>query len=119
MDTGDYELLGYFLLIIYLAIVVTQAVTLYQIATPSWHAFDWIAILVALSLMPGLPGLLLILPAKVLEPWIATICQTLGFVGILAAFAWGFVFDPEWFLVASLAIALNLVCHKVYTQKII
>ncbi len=119
MDTREYELLGYLLLIIYLAIVVNQAVTLYHIATPSWHVLDWITVLVALSLMPGLPGLLLIIPAKSLESWIAMICQLLGLVGILASFAWGFAFGPEWWIVASLAIALNLVSHKAYNQKTI
>ncbi|MCU4754381.1 hypothetical protein OB919_20805 [Halobacteria archaeon AArc-curdl1] len=117
MRTGDYELLGYLVLIIYILIVFSQALELYQIASAEWHVLDWIVVLAVLPLMPGVPGLMLIIPAKFLDSIVAIICQTIGLVGILAAFAWGFVFSPQWWIIALLAILLNWTAHQVYKEK--
>lgn len=116
MRTREYEILGYLIMVIYSMVVIVQTLTLYQIASPNWHVLDWIVVLAVVSLMPGLPGLMLIIPSKFLNPGISLFCRINGFVGILVSLAWGFIFTPAWWIVTLLAILLNGVVHRIHKQ---
>jgi hypothetical protein len=115
--TNEYRILGYCLLFLYLGAVLSQASTLYQIGTPNWGITGWFVIVLVIVLSPGLPGLLLIAPARFLNSKIATGCQSIGIFGIVLSIGWGFVFTPKWWIIALLAIGLNWASRKVYAQN--
>lgn len=110
---GIYRLLGYLALLLYALLVIGQALRLYRISSPDWYLLDWMAILFFLSLMPGVPGLLLVVPSKLLETRVATACQFVGGFGILLATVWGFLVSIQWLLLAGLGLLLNIVAYKI------
>lgn len=115
--TDVYRPLGYIVLFVYAMMVASQVLTFYRISSPDWHLLDWLIILFVVTLMPGVPGLLLVVPAKFLRSRIATACQFLGAFGTMIAIVWGFIFSLEWFLVAGLAVVLNVVAYKIKSNQ--
>jgi hypothetical protein len=87
--TSEYRIIGYCLLFLYFGAVLSQAFTLHQIGTPDWHLTDWFVIILVIVVSPGLPGLMLVVPARFLDSKIAVGCQLIGAVGIVLAIAWG------------------------------
>lgn len=112
-----YRPLGYIALLLYVLLLVGQALRLHRISSPNWHLRSWMTILFVLALMPGLPGLLLVVPSKLLESRVATACQFLGGFGILLAIAWGFLVSSQWLLLAGLGVAINITAYKIRTHR--
>lgn len=104
-------------MLLYILFVIGQALRLHQIASPEWFLLDWVTVMFVLILMPGLPGLLLVFPSKVLESRIAVACQFIGCLGTLIAIAWGVLISGQWLLLAGLSIVLNFVIHRLRTAR--
>lgn len=117
MRIREYEIIGYFVLFIYSLVVLSKTLSFYQIASPNWHILDWIVVLLVSTLMPGLPGLMLIIPSKFLNSAISLFCQIIGLVGIITSLVWGLLVTPQWWLVALLAILLNWIVHRIQKQN--
>lgn len=117
MRIREYEIIGYFVLFIYSLVVLSQTLSFYQIASPDWHILDWIVVLLVSTLMPGLPGLMLIIPSKFLNSAISLFCQIIGLVGIITSLVWGLLVTPQWWLVTLLAILLNWIVHRIQKQN--
>jgi hypothetical protein len=117
MDQRDLRITAYVSLFLYLSILGVQVIRLYVSGDYNWHIGDWVVVTGWFFLLPGVPGLILIVPSKFLNHNLTVFLTANGVLGVLLSLIYGFVFGGEWLILGGVAIILNVVVGRLERKR--
>lgn len=117
MHDRELRVIGWGILAIYVIVVISMIWEFHTLTAFEWTIVDWSVMFIIVALMPGVPGMLLIIPTTLLTGPVRFLCKLLGIVGIILAFSWGFLLNPEWWILAAGGVVLQFIAHQVGPQQ--